>query len=325
MLRRVRGKGTFINETAKQRRGTQGAARQVRTDSLFGLVLPELMHGFYPVLQKSFSDAAAAGHGQVLVCNTDQDARRQADILLQLADQKVSGIAIVPTSAENQSTPAHQIRPIQAMGIPVVLCHRVIEGVSAPLVSYSGVEVGRRAAQAMLAKGHRRIAYFATHCSSMAEFYLQGLREVLGQAGLSLPESRIFVGRRFGHAIPAEHRQRMDEAIGRMFGEPDPPTVIFSSFDPDAELIFLLLSERGWRVPHDVSLLGVGGSPRLGAFTQQLTSIVVDENELGRKAMELLRQMGRGKRPLTDAEVFTVSLSLSDGATLGKPASYKDI
>src|SRR5882724_7792115 len=125
LVRRVRGKGTFIHEDAHMRLRSGLDA--------FALVLPDTQKGYYPSLLSGFEAAAGALRSQVLVVSTSNDACKQADGILQLIDKKVAGAAIVP--AMSPPTPAYQIRQLQQHQIPVVLCHRSVEGVRAPVLA----------------------------------------------------------------------------------------------------------------------------------------------------------------------------------------------
>src|SRR5664279_5007597 len=145
LIRRVRGRGTFIHNSAMHRL-TSGL-------DVFALVIPETRSGYYPSLQRGFHRASGELQNQVIVCDTENDPFRQADALLQLMDKKVAGIALVPTT--NPPTPAYQIRPLREGGIPIVFCHRGVEGIPAPLVAFSALEVGRLAGTALLSRGHR--------------------------------------------------------------------------------------------------------------------------------------------------------------------------
>ncbi len=62
---------------------------------------------------------------------------------MQMIDQSVGGVAVV--TATSQQTPAHQIRLLQQNKIPVVFCHRIVPGISAPSIIYKGTEVGLKA------------------------------------------------------------------------------------------------------------------------------------------------------------------------------------
>jgi DNA-binding LacI/PurR family transcriptional regulator len=305
MIRRMRGRGTFIHEAAMDRLKS-GL-------DIFALVIPETRQGYYPSLQRGFHEASADRHDQVIVSDTDNDSFRQADTLLQLMDKKVAGIALVPTTSP--PTPAHQIRPLREGGIPIVFCHRGVEGVPAPLVAFSALEVGRLAGTAMLSRGHRRVAFLATQKAGLGLQYEQGLRETLQKGGGKLLEE--FVCYDATTRIDAAHERFLESHLQAFLQAPDRPTAIFCTFDSEAEVVYLLLHRMGVRVPDEISLVGFGGTWREGAIARRLTSVAVDEEELGRKAVKLLDEMRQRERPLDDVTEILMPLSLTEGETLG--------
>jgi len=306
VIRRVPGCGTFVHESAMERL-KPGL-------NLFALVIPETRAGYYPSLQCGVREAADKLLGQVIVCDSGNDPLRQADILLKLIDTKVAGIALVPTTTP--ATPAHQIRPIQERGTPVVFCHRRIDGVQAPLVTFSGLDVGRLAGRAMLKRGHRRVAFFSTQRGGFAPQYRQGLQEAMREGGGELPDELVrcnTVGK-----IAPEHEAFLRSNIEEFLRLPSPPTAVFCSFDSEAEMLYLVLSSLGVKVPEQMSLVSFGGAWRKGAILSRLTSVVVDEEELGRQSVQLLNEMRCGKRPLQDMAEIILPLELSEGETLGQ-------
>ena len=104
--------------------------------------------------------------------------------------------------------------------------------------------------------------------------------------------------------------------LKQVFAQPNRPTAIFASFDPLAELIYVLLLRLGLRVPDDVSLLSFGGAWREAALTRELTSIVIDEDATGRRAVSLLHEMRCGDRAIDDNSEFIMELGFSEGKTL---------
>jgi GntR family transcriptional regulator, arabinose operon transcriptional repressor len=301
LIYRVRGRGTFVHESARER---------LRAGlDLFGLVIPESRAGYYPSLQRGFRAAAGEIRNQVIVCDTGNDPLRQADGLLQLMDAPVAGVAIVPTT--DPLTPPHQIRPLQAKNIPIVFCHRRVEGIPAPLVTFSALEVGRLAGQALASKGHRRVAFFARHRTGLAPLYEQGLRTALREAGGEVPAELV---RDIPPGTPETgHEDAVRKNLKAVMTADRPPTAIFCAFDSEAELLYLLLPQLGFRVPQDVSLVGFGGTC--------LTSVVVDEERLGKTAVDLLDEMRRGVRPIDDTTDIVLPVTLSDGETLGPAPS----
>lgn len=306
LIRRVQGKGTFVDTDARR--------KLKRGLDILALIVPETREGFYPSLLHGFEDAASAIHHQTIICNTNESVERQGDIILQLLDKKVGGVALNPMGSP--LTPAYQVRQLQEHGIPVVFCHRGVDGVTAPLLSIPFYDVGRRAGNALAEQGHRHVACFTGPPSCLtSRDYEAGLREALQAANSDAVIETIHI-----EAGPIKTTEDSCwQAIERLFGKPDAPTAIFTSFDSTAEVIYLLLPRLGLRAPEDVSLVGVGGTWREDAFTRRLTSVVIDEIATGKKAVGLLDEMRRGNRPIDDNEEFVLPLGLSDGETLGKP------
>lgn len=312
LIRRVRGSGTFVHESALER-------LQSGLD-IFALVIPDTRLGFYPSLQRGFHSASTERHNQVIICDTNNDPFRQADSLLQLIDKKVAGVAIVPTTVP--ATPAHQLRPLRERGIPIVFCHRRVEGVHAPLISFSALEVGKMAAKAMLQKGHRRAAFFAFQRAGLGPQYERGLREGLSEGGGKLPDELV----RYDEApkTSTEHESFLQRNLKEVLRGSHPPTAIFCPFDSEAESVYLILNQLGIKVPDEVSLISFGGTWRESALTRRLTAVTVDEEELGRHAAQWLDQMRRREKPLDDATEIIMPLSWSEGETLG-PVLRKEI
>jgi DNA-binding LacI/PurR family transcriptional regulator len=305
LIRRVRGSGTYVHESARER---------LRPGlDIFALVLPDTRRGFYPSLQRGFQEASAEGHNQVIICNTDNDPMRQADALLQVMDKKIAGVAIVPTTFP--ATPAHQLRPLRERNIPVVFCHRRVEGIQAPLVAFSAMEVGKCAARAIVGEGHRRAAFFAFERAGLSSRYESGLRDGLAGAGGELPED--FVCYDQPPRTATEHEEFLEKSLRRLLGGAKPPTAIFSPFDAETESIYLLLNKMGVKIPEEISLVSFGGTWREGALTRRLSAVTVDEEELGRNAVKLLEQMRRLERPMDDASEIIMPLTWAAGETLG--------
>ena len=151
----------------------------------------ETRAGFYPSLLYGFEAAAGKVHHQALICNTEDNLGRQADIILQLLDKKVGGVVINPTSPE--PTPAYQVRLLQEHGIPVVFCHHRVEGVSAPLLAIPYRDVGRLAGKTLAERGHRRVAFFTGQPTPESQAYEEGLREVLQACGDDVSVQSVYI------------------------------------------------------------------------------------------------------------------------------------
>lgn len=313
-IKRIRGKGTFVSSnTDKLQSQPQSRAKDT---SLYALVVPETQTGMYPSLQHGFENAVSEKHAQMIVSSTNNDPVRQSHVMMQLMSKEVGGVAIVPTLV---SAPAFQVELLQKQGIPVVFCHRRMEGVLAPLVSIPYLEVGRMAGRELLRCGHRRVAmYYSLPLAYRAQSvgYLSGLRETLGENGAELPDELVLSG----ETITLDTRIQEKDArpqIEKLFSRPDRPTALMVSYDDVAEMILMVLESISLRVPDDVSIISFGGAERRGVLKQRLTSVVVDGAETGRRAFQLLNEIRDQRRSIFDIDEIPMKLALSEGQTLG--------
>ena len=202
----------------------------------------------------------------------------------------VGGVAIVPTVTP---MPAHQLEVLQSHGIPVVFCHRRPDDLAAPLATWPWEDVGRRAGEALIARGHRRMAFVAAGRYEVSVAYLAGLRAVLKQQGLDLPTIACCT-----NWISKRLRRKVSIVGWPVFCKrPTPPTAVFCSDTTEAERVFLEAMRLGLRVPEDLSIVGFGCARREGALSQRLAAVTIDEVDLGRQAaLRLGRMQAAGHR-----------------------------
>ncbi len=308
-LSRIQGKGTFVAERKTAASGEpKGAVLEP-----YALVVPEFSRSLYPRMLKGFEAGASLTHHQVISCNTDINIHKQADIIMQLIDRNVSGVAIV--TPPRPTTPKHQISLLQRNNIPVVLCHRNVEGVSAPVLTWDRKQVGSNAAKSFIENGHKKIGYIGLLRYSITEDHVAGMKEQAQKYGIEIEQENIFFG-------PAQSLMANNEAletmVDKLLSRTHRPTGIFCSDDGVAEFVYWIAMKNGIDVPSELSILGFGDNERDSMVRERLTSITINEYELGKKATRLLNEMAKGVRPITDNEVFMQDLNVSQGHTLGK-------
>jgi len=308
MLERVQGRGTFL--TSEQQRESRK-----KRDAL-AFITPEIQEGGYPSLIQGFEEGCAGLQHQMVVCKSGNDLARQADLMMQLIDQEVGGVALVPATVS--PTPAYQLNLLRKLFVPVVCCHRTVSGIKAPSVVISGIENGVKAGRALVERGHRHIVYLFSHRYSMVDEREAGLRAALA-AHPDAAACRLQLEEYGGTAPPidAASRTAIGATITRIMSQPNRPTAIFCGSMPEAEQIYLYAQEQGWSIPGDVSLVAFGSTWRDGALAQRIASVCVDEHEIGVCAARLLNEMRTGVRAIDNTEQIISPTSLFAGETLG--------
>lgn len=311
-VERRHGSGVYVRAPRTNR------LNQPRQTGLFALVVPEIESGLYLSLQAGMESSAQKNREQLITMTTNGNATRQADALLQLVDRDVSGIALVPSY---EATYAYQLRYLRKANIPLVLLHRGVPDVPAPLIDIPFAEVGRIAGRAIGQQGHERVGAFHGLRSPTTELYLDGFRRGLQERGVGLDDQWVS----WSDTLLTEpddysrHGEKVEQAIVHMLSRRDRPTAVFVSFDRLAAMVYIAAARNGLRVPADLSIVCFGEKRRTGALLLRLATVCVDEYETGRQAYELLAAMQRGERCIDSDERFTMSVSLDPAETLGPP------
>jgi DNA-binding LacI/PurR family transcriptional regulator len=306
----------------ERRQGRRAHTAQVpkATASLaaYALLIPEVSGGLYMSLQEGFEAAAQSRHHQILVCNSENSVYRQADQILQLMHKRVAGVAIVTST--DTTTPPHHIEMLQQSGIPVVLLHRAVPNVQAPSIILPLENIGYEAGQAILDKGHRRVAIFPPLETESMRLHQAGLYRSLREAGLAPCPLPPYLGAPFTQFTPQLERDIRD-TLEQLWALPPEqrPTALYTTFDSIAELLYVTFMKMGVRVPEDISLMSFGGTLRDGAISSRLSAVVVDESYAGQRAAAVFGDIHGGRRPMRDSHAEVMSISIVEGETLGAP------
>lgn len=153
-----------------------------------------------------------------------------------------------------------------------------------PYVGVQDEQVGERAAQHLIERGYRRVA-FVCFPRSFAERRLVGLSRGLKAVGV---KPAVFRRGKLGKA---------------WLGKVERPAAVFASNDIVGHAVINQCRAAGVDVPHDIAVLGVDNDDLLcQTVDPQLSSVALPGRRIGYSASELLRRAMRGESPLVDIE-----------------------
>lgn len=319
-LARVKAAMAELNYKPKpigQRPGPKPTIKISKGRGFYALIAPEISRGFYSELHKCFErESSDLGH-KVIACSTYNDTYRQADTIIRLMDEKIAGVAIVPTSLGPPA--AHHINLLQNNGIPVVLLHRGVEGCRAPVIRLPSVQIGEIAGQAILNRGIKRIVYISSQKSDVAEGYERGLRKAvdaskLRHCSLDVHYGELSTVTDTDYNRIANFIESIVESI--LSKGQQGPIGIFTGFQAVGEMIFLNAVERKLSVPGDVSIVTVGAVTPPGFLVSKFASVDIDELKAAKLAVSLLNDMSNGKIDLYDKRELSMSVKFKHGSTL---------
>ncbi|MGI8564934.1 MAG: LacI family DNA-binding transcriptional regulator [Pyrinomonadaceae bacterium] len=244
--------------------------------NILGLLISDISNPFFPELVKSIETAAFEGGYDVVLSNTNYDADRTSNYVRRIIERKVAGVALM-TSELNLTL----IDELARRHVSVVFLDLGKPGVR---MSNLAVNYGAGIAEAMQhlsALGHRRIAYIGgpEHLRSAAkrrEAFLDFVSKHLDDA----PRPTVYVG-----DFKLDGGKR---AAREMIAAGEMPTAIVAANDLMALGAMRELRAAGFRVPHDVSIIGFDDIAFAALAEPPLTTVCLPRDELGRRAVEAL-------------------------------------
>lgn len=268
-----------------------------------GVVIPSLTNPVFAASVAGMQAAARERRHTLLLTATDYDPSAEAELVETLVAQNVAGLVLTVACASHNAT----LDLLEAESIPFVLVHNEPEGDARAAVCVDNGAATSALTGAMIAAGHRRIAYlagrFATSDRSLRRY--EGYRAAMEKAGLMAapPLELDYLGDAPSHAA----------ALAGLFGAKSPPTAALCSNDLLALSVTGALRDLGIRVPDDVSVAGFDGIALGRAMSPSLATVDTPTRRMGEQAVELLFEMiETGAAPRVERLAF----SLRPGGTL---------
>ncbi|MEP9354172.1 substrate-binding domain-containing protein [Xanthobacter sp. KR7-65] len=259
------------------------ALKTLRTRTL-GVLIPSLTNPVFAASVAGMQAAARARRHTLLLTATDYDPGAEAELVETLVAQNVAGLVLTVADADRNGT----LDLLDAENIPYVLVHNEPQGEGRAAVCVDNAAATFALTEAMIAAGHRRIAYlagrFATSDRSRRRY--EGHCAAMAAAGLaaSAPLELDYLGEAPGHA----------EALAGLFASSAPPTAALCSNDLLALSVIGALRDLGLKVPRDVSVAGFDGIALGRAMSPTLATVDTPTRPMGERAVDMLFEMIEG-------------------------------
>jgi DNA-binding LacI/PurR family transcriptional regulator/biotin operon repressor len=238
----------------------------------------------------ALTEAGAAGLPMVVRSARIVKLRAAFDELC--AQSRLCGVIFASVAEEKL------MRRVAAMNLPAVLLDHDLHVPKLSSLRPDAFGRAKLAVEYLAGLGHRRIAIAQWHQQDLNPWHLRGYREGMRDAGLR-------VRREWELFVPIS-RPGANQVIDSIVKATQPPTAILCFNNALANFVIEAATERGLRVPEDLSVLGGGGNDVVG-----LTCLQLDWFDLGRQAMRMLvRAMKDGQRHVPEHKVVPYELQV---------------
>ena len=252
-----------------------GRSLRSRRSGIVGVLVPDLTNPFYPPVLRGIEDELRAHGLEGLIATTDNDVRREAELIEVLKARRCDGYVLTTAVRRDPAVEA-----LIGGAEPVVLVNR-LASVEAPSVVSDDAFGIAQAVRHLRELGHAAIA----HVTGPPRFSVTVEREAAYRAALraeGLPHRRELVVRATDYTAAAG-----EVACARLLAE-QRVTAVLAGNDMIAIGCYAALEAAGLRCPDDVSVVGVNDMPLAGWLRPPLTTVAVPQHELGTQAARLL-------------------------------------
>jgi DNA-binding LacI/PurR family transcriptional regulator len=261
-----------IRELDYEHNSIASSLRTDHTNSVM-LIIPDILNPFWPEVARGSQDFLEEQHYSTVFANSDWLEHREMDYLRMARRNRLDGFLINPIHVSEAELLALQI-PVVIMGIR--------EGYpNLDMVGSDSQVATQKALEYLIRLGHQRIGLLLGQ--SLRGLQLQRIeivREVLSGHGLSLDENLIV-------QTPYD-RQGGIRGMSQLLELSNLPTAVLASNDVIAIGAMQVAVERGYRVPADISIMGIDDIPSASMTFPPLTTIRKEKYEIGRVAARLL-------------------------------------
>jgi LacI family transcriptional regulator len=230
--------------------------------------------------------AASAAKAHLLIANVP-GADRIPEVLLR---KRIDGVILKGALQGDLAGHANRELLTQLSGLPTVWVLGRPAGFSGDVVQANDLLVGQLAAEHLVSRGHRRLAFVSPKPSQVSLMRRQaGFTFFAQQAGATV---KAFLGAGRNWTFPSlavDNVELVQGLVDKMLNERHPPTAIFAPDDSVGAMVARALSARGLQTGRDISLMSCNNERALlmGIFPA-LTTIDVHASDIGCRAVDQL-------------------------------------
>lgn len=175
----------------------------------------------------------------------------------------------------------------QAPRQPTVLIGGNQPGIRAAQVTEDNLAAGRLAALHFIERGHRHFAWITAYGGPVSTDRARGFMQTVGEAGFAC-----------GSLVYPYGRKSLADWLSTELRRLPRPTACYVLDDQLAADVIEAALGLGWRVPEDLAVMGTGNIEiACECSLVPISSVELDEEELGRSACALLDRLMSGRKP----------------------------
>ncbi|MDV7143396.1 LacI family DNA-binding transcriptional regulator [Tropicimonas sp. TH_r6] len=251
------------------------ALKSKRTHTL-GMLVTSSTNPFFAEIVSGVEEGCYRAGYSLILCNAGDQPGRQRAYLQTLMQKRIDALVVMTTNRD----PEFQEDLARLNTLP----RAVLDSEPMPNACAIGDDSllgGRLAGEALIQRGHDRIGCLTGPVNHpRSHDRLEGFEQAMSEAGLELDPDLIVTGDLSAHGGYEAMVELLDRAA--------PPSAVFAFNDLMAMGAYRAITERGLRIPEDISVIGYDDLEIASYLYPALTTIRQPGFGLGLEAAEIL-------------------------------------
>jgi LacI family transcriptional regulator len=263
---------------------------------LIAIICPDIANPYFPLLIKGAENVVKTHGSNLILCDSEDDARVAEQHVESSLRIGVSGIIFIATTGDNRCI----ARAVEAR-IPVVSLDRKVQVENVSYVGSDNRSGAYQAVRYLLDLGHERIVYMSgPHDISTEPERFEGYKSALQRNNVPV-DNRLLLSSDY-------HMESAYASMNRFLDLKPDFTAVFATNDLMALGAKQALEEHGLRIPEDVSIAGFDDIPVSGVV--RLTTVATPTYEMGKNAALLLGDLIEGRKVAPQTIILQPSLRI---------------
>lgn len=264
-----------------------------------GIVIPEIVHHFFSSIISGIEDIAYSKGYRVMICQSNEDFRREEMNVQALLDHRVDGLLVCISKS---TTDFKHFKTVFKSQVPMVFLDRVCKEIETDRVITDDFNGARLITSHLIETGRNRIMHLGTLPQLLIgqdrqQGYLQALKD-----NNIVPDPNLII-----KCDTPEDVERNSNEILALAPNID---AVFAVNDFTAVAAMNLLKKHGYEIPGNIAIAGFGDDPIASIVEPPLTTVQQQGYQMGQEAMHLLleRLAKPDENKRSEVKVFQVEL-----------------
>lgn len=247
-----------------------------KTTSTIGVIVANILHEFSTQVIRSIEDTCHLHDFHIIVCNADDDPKKEKKYIEMLQAKQVDGLIIFPTG-ENLQLYEQMLKE----NYPVVFIDRYVEGVKIPSIMLDNKKASRLAVHHLVESGYERLGIVTTSIKRNViprVERLEGFKQALIDFGIAINDDYI----------KTLEVNEIKNELKKMLSLKHPPQALLAGNDLALVEIIKFIKANDLSIPEDIAVVGIDEVSFANFYTPPLTTIAQPTFEMGKKAATIL-------------------------------------